>query len=218
MNLTEIFLKFSLQTGVQWVMYILIFCSILNFAIILDRILYFLKYRGDFAEFIQNLTSRLNSNESLDKISAWCSGQKMLESSVASVGLEFAQKNEKAAEQSMMATMIAAKTRFEKGTIILGTLGNNTPFIGLFGTIIGIMQAFHALSVNTNSGPEAVMASVAEALSATAIGILVAVPAVVAYNFFNRAIKKKIANSDTTAKIILSYLDSKKTNSVEESK
>lgn len=209
MSLTEQFLKFALATGAQWVMYLLILCSIINLAIIIDRLFYFLKYRGDFPDFIQKLTDRLNSKEPLEKISAWCSGQNMLEASVAAVGLERGFGSEKAAEESMMATMIAARTRFERGIIILGTLGNNTPFIGLFGTIIGIMQAFHALATATNSGPELVMASIAEALVATAIGILVAVPAVIAYNFFNRAIKKKMANSDTTARIILSHIDSK---------
>ena len=208
MNLTEEFLKFALSTGAQWVMYVLIFCSVINLAIIIDRIIYFLKFRGDYPYFIQQLTDRLNSKEPLEKIAAWCSGQSTLEATVAAVGLEKGFGSEKAAEQSMMATMIAARTRFERGIIILGTLGNNTPFIGLFGTIIGIMQAFHALSTSVNTGPEVVMSSIAEALVATAIGILVAVPAVIAYNFFNRAIKKKMANSDTTARIILSHIDS----------
>ncbi len=204
MNLTQEFLKFALSTGSQWVIYLLIFCSVINLAIIIDRIVYFLKFRGDFADFIKNLTDRLNSQEPHEKISAWCSGQNMLEASVAAVGLERGPGNEKASEESMTATMIAARTRFERGIIILGTLGNNTPFIGLFGTIIGIMQAFHALSTATNTGPEVVMGSIAEALTATAVGILVAVPAVISYNFFNRAIKKKMANADT--RIVLTHL------------
>jgi biopolymer transport protein ExbB len=211
MNLTQQFLKFALATGAQWVMYVLIFCSVINFAIIFDRLFYFLKYRGDFASFIKNLSERLQTKEPLEKIAAWCSGQNMLEASVAAVGLERGAESERSAEESMMATMIAARTRFEKGIIILGTLGNNTPFIGLFGTIIGIIQAFHALSTSANAGPEVVMSSIAEALVATAIGILVAIPAVISYNFFNRAIKKKMANADTTARIILSHIDSKGT-------
>ena len=209
MNLTEQFLKFALNTGAQWVMYLLILCSIINVAIIIDRIIFFVKARGDFPDFIKKLTDRLNSKEPLEKICAWCSGQNLLESNVAAIGLERGFGSEKAAEESMMAAMISAKTRYERGIIVLGTLGNNTPFIGLFGTIIGIMQAFHALSTATNTGPEVVMSSIAEALVSTAIGILVAVPAVIAYNFFNRAIKKKMANSDITARIILSHIDSK---------
>lgn len=208
MNLTQQFLKFALATGAQWVMYLLIICSIINVAIIIDRIIFFQKMRGDFAEFIKSLTDRLNSSEPVDQTSAWCSGQKMLEANVAAVGLERSRDNLRAAEESMNATMIAAKTKLEKGTVVLGTLGSNTPFVGLFGTIIGIIEAFHALSTSANPGPEVIMASISEALVATALGILVAIPAVVSYNFFNRAIKKKMANSDATSRIIMTHLGS----------
>ena len=201
MNLTQEFLKFALATGAQWVMYLLILCSVINVAIIIDRIIFFQRMRGDFAEFIKNLTDRLNSSEPVEQTSAWCSGQKMLEANVAAVGLERSRDNLRAAEESMNATMIAAKTKLEKGTVVLGTLGSNTPFVGLFGTIIGIIEAFHALSTSANPGPEVIMSSISEALVATALGILVAIPAVVSYNFFNRAIKKKMANSDATSRI-----------------
>jgi biopolymer transport protein ExbB/TolQ len=208
MNLTQEFLKFALATGAQWVMYLLILCSIVNVAIIIDRIIFFQRMRGDFAEFIKNLTDRLNSSEPVEQTSAWCSGQKMLEANVAAVGLERSRDNLRAAEESMNATMIAAKTKLEKGTVVLGTLGSNTPFVGLFGTIIGIIEAFHALSTSANPGPEVIMSSISEALVATALGILVAIPAVVSYNFFNRAIKKKMANSDATSRIIMTHLGS----------
>ncbi len=206
MNLTQEFLKFSLATGPQWVMYTLIVCSIINVAIIIDRIIFFHRMRGDFPEFIKNLTERLNAAEPLDQTSAWCSGQKMLEANVAAVGLERGRDNLKASEESMNATMIAAKTRLERGLVVLGTLGSNTPFLGLFGTIIGIIEAFHALSTSANPGPEVIMASISEALVATALGLLVAIPAVVAFNFFNRAIKKRIANSDATSRIVMTHL------------
>ncbi len=206
LNLNEQLLKFALSTGTQWVLYLLIFCSIINFTIILDRLYYFMKFRGQFDNFIHGLSERFHSQMPVEQIAAWCSGQNNLEASVAAVGLEKSSRGEKAAEESMMATMIAAKTKYERGIIILGTLGNNTPFIGLFGTIIGIMHAFHALSVSGNAGPEVVMSSIAEALVATALGILVALPAVIAYNFFNRSIKKKMANADTTARLVLTHI------------
>jgi biopolymer transport protein ExbB len=206
MNVTQEFLKIALATGAQWVMYLLILCSILNVAIIIDRIISLQKTRGDFGEFIKNLTERLNSSEPIEQTSAWCSGHKMLEANVAAIGLMRAKDSLKAAEESMNATMIAAKTKLEKGTVVLGTLGSNTPFIGLFGTIIGIIEAFHALSTAANPGPEVIMSSISEALVATALGILVAIPAVVSYNFFNRSIKKKIANSDATSRIVMTHL------------
>jgi biopolymer transport protein ExbB len=210
MNITQEFLKFALVTGPQWVMYLLILCSILNVAIILDRILFFKKVGGNFAEFMKHLTERLNSNESVENTQAWCSRQKMLEAQIAAIGLEKGKLSVLQAEESMNAAMVAAKAQLEKGNIVLGTLGSNTPFVGLFGTIIGIIEAFHALSTSTNPGPEVVMASISEALVATALGLLVAIPAVVAYNFFNRAVKKKMASSDTISRLIITHFEIKK--------
>ena len=204
MGITEQFLKFALL-GAEWVMIVLILCSLLSVSIIIERIIYFNRIGGDFGEFIKGLTERLNSGESLDKVAAWCSGQKLLESSVAAVGLERNADSLRAIEESMNATMISARTRLDRGLTVLGTLGNNTPFIGLFGTIIGIIQAFNALATTKAAGPEVVMASISEALVATAVGLMVAIPAVVAYNFLGRTIKKKMANSDATARIIMTY-------------
>ena len=131
----------------------------------------------------------------------------MLEAQVAATGLELASEPLRAAEDTMQVTVIAARVKLDKGLTVLGTLGNNTPFLGLFGTVIGIIQAFNALSVNQSSGPEVVMASISEALVATAVGLLVAIPAVVAYNGFLRTIKTKMANSETVQKIVLTHLN-----------
>ncbi|MBX9703987.1 MAG: MotA/TolQ/ExbB proton channel family protein [Silvanigrellaceae bacterium] len=206
MNLTAEFLKLALNLGAQWVMYLLLGCSIFSFAIIIDRILYFRKISGDFAEFIQGLTQRLNSDDSIDKTAGWCASQKMLEANVAAIGLENHIENLRTIEESMNATMIAAKTKLERGATILATLGNNTPFLGLLGTVIGIITAFNSLAQESNGVSESLMASISEALVSTALGLLVAIPAVVAYNFLTRSIKRRMANSDTTARIVLSYL------------
>ncbi|NBW81660.1 MotA/TolQ/ExbB proton channel family protein [bacterium] len=204
MGITEQFLKFALL-GAEWVMYLLVLCSVLSFTVIIERIVYFMKMRGDFGTFVKELTERLNSADPLDKTAAWCAGHKMLEANVAAVGLERFKDGHKAMEDTMNATIIAARTKLDKGLTLLGTLGNNTPFIGLFGTVIGIIQAFHALSSNNASGPEVVMASISEALVATAVGLMVAIPAVIAFNVLARAVKTKMANSETVARIVLSF-------------
>ena len=204
MGITEEFLKFALL-GAEWVMFVLIACSVWSLAIIVDRGIYFFKLGGDFGEFVKSLTERLNSGESLDKVAAWCSGQKLLEANVAAVGLERANDSLRAVEESMNATMIAARTKMDRGLTVLGTLGNNTPYIGLFGTVIGIIQAFHALATSKAAGPEVVMASISEALVATAVGLMVTIPSVFAYNFLGRTIKRKVANSQATASIVLTY-------------
>jgi biopolymer transport protein ExbB len=205
MSITELFLGFALY-GAEWVIYVLVACSVISITIIIERIIYFQKLKGDFGSFVTELSQRLNSEDGLEKTAAWCAGQNLLEAQVAAVGLEGSDKPLKAAEDSMMATMISARTKMDKGLTILGTLGNNTPFIGLFGTIIGIVQAFNALAGNDSQGPEVVMAAIAEALVATAVGLMVAIPAVIGYNMFLRAAKTKIANSETVARIVATYL------------
>lgn len=72
---------------------------------------------------------------------------------------------------------------------ILATMGNNAPFIGLFGTVLGVIQAFHTLGVNSKLGVEPIMQGISEALIATAAGLFVAIPCVIAYNYFVRRMK-----------------------------
>src|SRR5437667_2979583 len=79
----------------------------------------------------------------------------------------------------------------EAGLLFLGTLGNNAPFIGLFGTVLGIVHSFRELGAaqpgaGGTGNMDNVMNGIAEALISTAIGILVAIPAVVAYNIFSK--------------------------------
>jgi biopolymer transport protein ExbB len=88
-------------------------------------------------------------------------------------------------------------------------LGNNTPFIGLFGTVLGIIKASHDLTSTQATGGQAanaVMAGVFEALVATAIGLLVAIPAVIAYNVFNRRVRAAMSGVDALVHAILSEL------------
>ncbi len=204
MGITEQFLKFALL-GAEWVMVVLVLCSIMSISVIIERTVYFMKLRGDFGAFTKELTERLNSQDSIEKTAAWCAGHQMLEANIAAVGLERSKDGRKAMEDTMNATLIASKTKLDKGLTLLGTLGNNTPFIGLFGTVIGIIQAFNALSSSNASGPEVVMASISEALVATAVGLMVAIPAVIAFNVISRAVKTKMANSETIARIVLSF-------------
>jgi biopolymer transport protein ExbB/TolQ len=79
--------------------------------------------------------------------------------------------------------------RLESYVSILGTIGSTTPFIGLFGTVLGIIKAFQDIAMNSGAGPEVVSVGIAEALIATAFGLLVAIPAVMFYNFFIRKIE-----------------------------
>ena len=100
------------------------------------------------------------------------------------------------------------RVHYERGLAFLGTLGSNAPFVGLFGTVLGIVRAFHDLSTSAAMGSQAVMAGIAEALVATAVGLLVAIPAVVAYNVFKGMVKDAVTNTDGLTRVLMAELKS----------
>jgi len=106
--------------------------------------------------------------------------------------------------------MASAKSRLrvemERNLGVLGTLGNNAPFIGLFGTVLGIIKAFADLSRNQAGGAGAVMSGISEALVATAVGLAVAIPAVVAFNAFNRWLKTITARTESLGHALVGQL------------
>jgi biopolymer transport protein ExbB len=119
--------------------------------------------------------------------------------------------NAEQAKEAMSAETIAQKRQLERRFGFLATLGANAPFIGLFGTVVGILQAFDALGRNAHAtvsamAPQAVMSSISEALVATAIGLGVAIPAVFAFNTFERTVRSALDDAEILTLEILSYL------------
>src|SRR5206468_1323803 len=113
------------------------------------------------------------------------------------------------------------RLRLEKRLAYLGTLGNNAPFIGLFGTVIGVISAFEELghgapghgtgvSAAAQVASQAVMSSIAEALVATAVGIFVALPAVAAYNYLQRRVGALLSDTEVLSSLVLAYLVDRK--------
>lgn len=99
--------------------------------------------------------------------------------------------------------LVDQRAEMSKGLSVLATLGSNAPFIGLFGTVLGIIQSFGALATSS-AAMNQVIFSLAEALIATAIGLFVAIPAVVAYNYFSNRVKNAIADAESLRDLYLS--------------
>ncbi len=99
----------------------------------------------------------------------------------------------------MERTTAAEITRLERYLGVLATLGNVSPFVGLFGTVLGIIRAFEAIAKTGSGGLGTVSAGIAEALVATAAGLFVAIPAVMAYNYFLGKVKLFATAMDNTA-------------------
>lgn len=96
-------------------------------------------------------------------------------------------------------SVIQIRIILEKRLGILATFGNNAPFIGLFGTVLGVINAFHALSNSNDFKVNTVMGGISEALVATAAGLFVAIPCVIAYNYFVRRIKMILLEIEANA-------------------
>ena len=104
------------------------------------------------------------------------------------------------------AITLEKKKELEKGLPVLGTLGSTTPFIGLLGTILGIIVSFGELSQGAGS-TNSVMFSLAEALILTAVGLIVAIPAVIAYNYFGRKVKAVLNEASCLKDLYIAYKD-----------
>jgi biopolymer transport protein ExbB len=125
---------------------------------------------------------------------------------ILDAGVHEASNGHLAAEQAVAGERIRQRLRCERNLAVLATIGNNAPFIGLFGTVIGVLVSFHRFSSNTTGGAQAVMADISEALAATAIGLFVAIPAVAAFNIFQRQTKGTLAAAESLASQLLTYL------------
>jgi len=191
--------------GSAWILWLLIGLSILSVSIMIERFFYFRKSDINFPQFSEKLSKVLLSGDTTEIVKL-CAQSPALESQVVLRGLEHQARGPRAMEESMLAYVISERQNLDRGIVILGTLGNNAPFIGLFGTVLGIIIAFQDLARNPAGGPSVVMAGISEALIATAVGLMVAIPAVIAYNFFQRVVKRHISNSEAVVKVVMAHL------------
>ena len=136
-----------------------------------------------------------------------------MESKVLLAGIEASEKGgHESAEEALAGHLTFEKLKLERGLIVIGTTGSNAPFIGLFGTVLGIIKAFKDLSIETAEAASSVMAGISEALVATAVGLLVAIPAVIIYNYFQQRNRSQISQLQSIGHLILARLKSQHKN------
>lgn len=204
MSLTEQFLNFALL-GAEWVMWLLVILSIASVGVMIERALFLRARRIDVETLARDVKNAL-SGDDLDQLEQQYRGSPAMAAQVALRGLGARAGGIDAVSEAMNSEKTRARKEHERYLVILGTLGNNAPFIGLFGTVIGVIQAFQDLSADSQGGAEVVMGGISEALVATAVGLLVAIPAVIAFNYFNRRVRDAVTVTDDIAHTILSEL------------
>jgi len=202
----ELFLKIALF-GDVWVLYLLLAASILSLAVMADRWWAFATQKGDLALLLDGLAEKLEAHD-LGGATALAQASPRVEARVALEGLRNFSKGPASVEEVMTSRWLRERLKLDKRLIVLSTLGNNAPFIGLVGTVLGIIKAFNDLAASGQSGVAVVMAGISSALVATAFGILVAIPAVVANNYFASRLKQMQANTESLSRVLLAYLKS----------
>lgn len=211
--LEEKMLSFALL-GAEWVMWLLVVLSVICLAIAVERAIYLALNRTRTGQLQKTLGEFLQTGEvkpfrqALDELGG-------VEARILAAGAEASESGIDAAEEAIAGTLIFERMRLDRGLIVLGTTGSNAPFIGLFGTVLGIIQAFHELAENQAEASSAVMAGISEALVATAIGLMVAIPAVVLYNFFQRRIKETLNRAESLSHLVLGRMKTVSTSAPE---
>jgi biopolymer transport protein ExbB len=198
--------------GTGWILVLMMVLSVISLAIMLERTWLYWSLRDDIEELMRDL-GRLLRGGDLEGARRRLEASRSAEAAVVVAGLVEADRGVEAAEEAMDGAGALQRLKLEKRLAFLGTLGNNAPFIGLLGTVIGIVGAFDELSKvkmaaasPTQLAPEAVMGRISEALVATAVGILIAIPAVAAFNAFQRVVKGTLANTEALGHVLLAHL------------
>jgi biopolymer transport protein ExbB/TolQ len=171
------------EWGARLTLLALVVLSILSIAIILDR-RKLLRSRVEPAA-LADLKAAIRNG----KPAATSSRDSVVSRYLTLLGSSLGQAPTEAVDRATRSFLAEERQQLERGLTFLATIGSNAPFIGLFGTVLGIIQAFGELS-SQQSGSASVMSAISEALVATAVGLLVAIPAVVAFNLFQRRIRE----------------------------
>jgi biopolymer transport protein ExbB len=200
--LEEKMLSFALL-GAGWVLWLLVGLSVLCVGIAVERGIYLWLQRAPAYAFEQALGAFLGGGDR-EALERSLRDMRGIEPRVLSAGLLAARRAPDSAEAAMAGTLAFEKLRAERGLLVIGTVASNAPFIGLFGTVLGIIKAFRDLSVSSAESATAVMAGISEALVATAVGLMVAIPAVVLYNVLTRRVKTISARVESLGQLVLS--------------
>jgi biopolymer transport protein ExbB len=199
MNIERIISGVS-DLGTSWILWVLCGFSITGFAIIIERVACYWSSRDDIRKLDRTLAPLIRDRE-------WSQAAKLLsespsfEAKVALASLQ--QPNAESANQHMLSALELGRLELERYLGFLGTLGANAPFVGLLGTVIGIVHAFQQLDASGGALSEGLMAQIGEALIATAAGLLVALPAIAAFNIFRRIVQTRVAQADALRHSVL---------------
>jgi len=203
-DLIHSFLSFA-NLGAGWVMWLMVGLAFGLTVLVFERLRLFKRTEIDAPKMGKALIACLEEGE-LEGARGLVSRGFAMEERVLADGLQAWSRGSRSVELVMRGSLERERQRFERFLGYMGTVGSNAPFVGLFGTVIGIVLSFQDLAANPKGGMAVVGPGIAEALVSTAVGLLVAIPAVVAFNYFQGALSRRIGNVEFLSVIVLSQL------------
>jgi biopolymer transport protein ExbB/biopolymer transport protein TolQ len=187
------------------VLSVLVLMSILSLSIIVERIIVVTRAERDASTFLPAVLAAAKEGKSTREILDLCDeAGHPLAGVLASVLAESGDREamERAAQRALQRKV----DKLERRTPTLGTIASTAPFVGLFGTVIGIIKAFQSIATNKGGGPEVVAGGVAEALITTAFGLFVAIPAVMGYNYLVHRVQRLALEAQVSVSEIIDTL------------
>jgi biopolymer transport protein ExbB/TolQ len=192
--------------GSAWVLYVLFGLSIFSIGVMIERYIFFRVRKDDTDKLADDLLRHLRDSD-IRGAEQLLARSKSIEASVVLPVLGWLEGGPGAVEEALDAEMRKKRRELERGMTAMGTIGNNAPFVGLLGTVIGVIDAFHLLGAGQNKEAMGnVMSGISEALVATGVGLFVALPAVVAYNVMAKKVNQIEANVGVIGKQLLAYM------------
>lgn len=189
----------------QVVLWILIALSVLSVGMILERFFALRKVAAQSAKIRTRVKLALQSH-SVSDVEELSRDPETIEGRALSFGLKHIKESgSKGLEEVFNTIQLIERPELERYLSFLATVGSNAPYIGLLGTVLGIMKAFNDLAQSPEAGQQTVMAGISLALVATAAGLFVAIPAVISYNYFQRQVKSVMQSLDAVKELCLAH-------------
>jgi biopolymer transport protein ExbB len=186
-------------------MLVLIACSVVSLVFILERGIYYFRNLQNNDKFFETLKPMIEKKD-IPAALAYCKQFRGPLPRVVHATIENFKESLESLTSLLSSLIKKEEVQLERFLGILGTLGNTSPFIGLLGTVIGIIKAFQSLSTAGAGGPNVVAAGIAEALVATAAGLIVAIPAVIFYNYYVSRVRTTVTDIEASVEQVLFLL------------
>lgn len=193
----------------QAVLFVLVMMSVVSVGMIFERYLSLKKVSENSLE-VRNKIRKILANNNLAGFEELANDANSIEGRAAAQALRHMKESGvQGSEEIFSAFMLNEKPELEKYLAVLATIASNAPFIGLLGTVLGIMKAFNDLAQASDAGQQTVMAGISVALIATAAGLFVAIPAGIFYNYYTRKVKGIYVSLESVKELALAYAKKK---------